>query len=70
MTAIHMTCRQCGQEHTPSHEDIVRGPGYYRFCPACRPPDREATHCERCGRVLRAGTRTLCYMCLTGGTGL
>src|SRR5215217_2025508 len=40
--------------------------------PALSANERPAapTQCEGCGRVLRAGPRTLCYTCITGGSGL
>jgi hypothetical protein len=72
MTAIVTTCLGCGAEFEPDHTAIVAGT--WRTCPTCRPGEREhpaaPTHCDGCGRVLRAGTRTLCLTCLTGGSGL
>lgn len=66
MSTITTTCRR---EYTPEHRAILRGG--WRLCPACRPaaapPDDPGTRCERCGRPLRAGKRSLCYACLTGG---
>ena len=62
MTTILVRYRQCGQEYTPARVNVVRGPNHYRVCPACRPPSGADTHCERCGRRLRAG-RTLCLSC-------
>ena len=74
MTAIALACRTCGTEFTPTRDDVIRGPVHYRTCPTCRPAavneEPTSTTCEGCGRVLRAGTRTLCYTCLTGGSGL
>ena len=73
MPTFMTTCRTCGREFEPDHTAIVAGT--WRICPVCRSPlaseQLEApSHCEGCGRVLRAGTRTLCYSCLTGATGL
>jgi hypothetical protein len=69
MTVVITTCRQSGTEFKPDHA-AIRG-GSWHTCSICRlsvasehpaPP----TQCEGCGRVLRAGTRTLCHTCLTG----
>jgi hypothetical protein len=38
MTTILVTCRQCGQEYPPTRDDVLRGAGWYRLCPRCRPP--------------------------------
>jgi len=61
MTTIVTTCRTCGAEFTPDAEAIRVG--CWRVCPTCRPTPTE-THCERCGRALRAGPRTICAACL------
>ena len=70
MTAFITRCDQCHVEFEPTHDAIVAGA--WHTCPACQTKDPPAptTRCEGCGRVLRAGTRTLCYTCLTGGSGL
>jgi hypothetical protein len=73
MTAVVTHCRQCGNEFKPDHAAILAGS--WRTCPTCQPSGASEqpaapTHCEACGRTLRAGARTLCYSCLTGGTGL
>jgi hypothetical protein len=73
MPTIVTTCRECGAEFEPTHDAIVAGT--WRTCPICRPPPASEqpaspTRCDGCGRVLRAGTRTLRYTCLTGGSGL
>jgi uncharacterized OB-fold protein len=65
MTTIITTCRACGREFAPDRRAILAGA--WRLCPACRnagaPPE---TRCERCGRSLRAGSRTICLGCLLG----
>ena len=61
MTAIVTVCRQCGTEFEPDHSAIVAGA--WRLCPTCRPSSAE-TRCERCGRILHAGSRTICAACL------
>jgi hypothetical protein len=62
MTAFVTTCRQCGTEFEPTHDAIIAG--VWRVCPGCQPSPSDATHCERCGRELRAGQRTICLGCL------
>jgi hypothetical protein len=72
MSSLITTCRTCGNEFEPSHDGIVaRG---WRTCPGCEPraaseQPTTSTRCTECGRQLRAGARTLCYTCLTGGSG-
>jgi hypothetical protein len=34
---IELRCRQCGVAYVPTRGDLVRGPGWYRLCPGCRP---------------------------------
>ncbi len=73
MTTLVTTCRTCGSEFEPDRQTILRG--QWKTCPACRPaatppPDDPGTRCERCGRPFRAGSRTLCLGCLTGGAAL
>lgn len=34
---IETTCRRCGAPYTPTRDDIVKGPEYWRLCPNCRP---------------------------------
>ena len=63
MTAIVTTCRDCGIEFQPDHAAIIAGT--WRICLTCRPQASEETHCERCGRLLRAG-RILCLSCAGG----
>ena len=75
MSTIALACRACGNEFTPTRDDVMRGPAHYRTCPTCQLANGSGhapapTRCEGCGRVLRAGAQTLCYSCLTGGTGL
>jgi hypothetical protein len=67
MTALITTCRICGTEFEPDAEAIRAG--CWRLCRTCRPTPAE-TRCERCGRVLRAGNRAVCFACLTGEGGL
>jgi hypothetical protein len=33
---IELRCRICGQEYTPSRDDILAGPEVYHRCPSCR----------------------------------
>jgi hypothetical protein len=61
MTAV-VTCRTCGATFEPTSEALRAGT--WRTCPNCRPPNAEETRCRECGRVLRAGTRTICAACL------
>jgi hypothetical protein len=72
MGAIVTTCRRCGKDFEPEPEAIARG--QWRTCPACTaqpPSEPEAvTHCEGCGRPLKAAGRTWCYACLTGLSGV
>jgi NMD protein affecting ribosome stability and mRNA decay len=73
MTTIATTCKTCGQEFAPDRWTILAGT--WRVCATCRTEngaDRPAAscRCERCGRPLRAGTRTLCYRCLVGDSPL
>jgi hypothetical protein len=62
MSTFVTRCRTCGREFAPDHRAIVAAT--WRTCPTCQPPRTEETHCERCGRVLRAGPRTICARCL------
>jgi hypothetical protein len=57
-------CAKCGAEFAPDHRAIVTAT--WRLCPDCQPQPHEQTRCERCGRVLRAGKRTLCLGCAMG----
>ena len=73
MTGIIACCRQCGATFEPDRADIIAGA--WRTCPACQAlatatAAEEPHRCSECGRPLRAGKRTLCYSCLTGGAGL
>ena len=68
MTTFITRCRQCGQEFEPDHRAIVAAT--WRLCPACQLQPRDETRCERCGRVLRAGNRTLCLGCAMGVSAL
>jgi hypothetical protein len=61
MTAV-VTCRTCGAAFEPTPE-AIRG-GVWRTCPTCRTHPAEETRCQECGRVLRAGVRTICASCL------
>lgn len=36
--AIELTCRTCGKPYEPSMTELLKGPGTYRDCPACRAP--------------------------------
>jgi hypothetical protein len=70
MTAMVTVCRTCGRSFEPSTADIRAG--RWRTCPACIPksaPGAE-TRCEGSGRPLTAASRTWCYRCLTGESGL
>ena len=66
MTTFITRCRTCGVEFEPDHAAIMAG--RWRICPACQPAamSKPPTPCERCGRPLRAATRTLCLSCLGG----
>jgi hypothetical protein len=35
---IELHCRRCGAAYVPARSDLLRGPGWYRLCPRCRPP--------------------------------
>lgn len=37
--AIETTCRRCGAPYTATHEDVKKGPDYWRLCPNCRPAE-------------------------------
>jgi predicted amidophosphoribosyltransferase len=63
MTTVVITCRQCGQEYSPTRVDIVRGPAVYRTCSECRTESPEHARCRECGRPL-AGTRDVCLRCM------
>lgn len=72
MTAVLMSCRDCGSSYTPERADLLRGPAPYRACQDCRPaatppPDDPGGRCEQCGRALRTKGRSICLGCLTGG---
>jgi hypothetical protein len=67
MTSMLTTGRICGQRSDPDHRANITAT--WRTCQACRPaavpaPDDSGSRCERCGRPLRAGTRTICARCL------
>jgi hypothetical protein len=37
MPTLITTCKGCGQEYELTREDLIKGPGFYRSCPSCRP---------------------------------
>ena len=34
---IELFCRRCGARYTVSRDDLLKGPGWWRYCPRYRP---------------------------------
>lgn len=59
--SLELTCKQCGRAFVPTREDLVRGPGWYRFCSEfCRRAARDKRDDPIGSLPAEAGRQTWC----------